>query len=342
MLGASTAASDEYGQCPFQRCRYSFLDGSCDPLWSGCSDTGPGKPETATISHVAGMLTTDFVTFTELFWISGHAQGWTGMCSPNFTPLNESFWIMTFNSWGDEAGKPNQLFYLTSADINGWIATGGRHEDSDPPYHPLGASVTRGVRSIDAAVWPAKLPNGTTSWLLAYKRVQTPFFALGPMSGAGQPGAAGLEGDFDPLPSLSFSRRDGTLDLADHENWDFLEGPDGKLRVVSSDYGSTVSGARTTWLYTQETAGDFGTWNDGYPINVTRAWFNNDDLANAGFVADWRGVSGVGQFVLIFAGNTQKSHGQFAGRGHNRLGFAVSGDLEVWDTLPASSAPLIR
>jgi hypothetical protein len=285
------------------------------------------------------MLTTDFVDYTELFWITGHEEGWTGMCSPNFTPINETFWIMTFNSWGDEASKPNQLFYLTSSDIDSWVSQGGRGGASEPRYYPLGATVTSGVRAIDAAIKPVRLSNGTSRWLLAYKRVQTPFFALAPMSGPGQPGASGLEGQFVPLQGLSFTRRDGKLDMADHENWDFLEGPDGRMRLVSSDYGSTVSGPRTSWLYTQATAGDFAQWHDGYPINVTQSWFNNDDLANAGFVADWRKVSGIDQYVLIFAGNTQKSSGSFAGRGHNRLGFAVSSDLETWTSLPSSPAP---
>jgi len=277
------------------------------------------------------MITKDFVTFEELFWLSGHSQGWIGLCSPNFTPINDTFWVMTFNSWGDEHDKDDQLFYLTSSDVQAWEA--GPRGSSEPAYYPLASSLTSEVRAIDAAVAPVTLPNGTAAWLLAYKREESPVFAIAPFGGEG------LDGHFTDLAGLSFSRRDGSPDLATHENWDFLVGPDGRWRVVSSDYGLTVSGARTSWVYTQADHGDFTTWEDGYPIPVNESWYNNDDRANAGAIADWRHIDAVGAYVFVYAGNTVKSKHEFAGRGHNRLGFATSPDLETWTTLPASPAP---
>lgn len=296
------------------------------------NDTAPGSSTLTTISHVVGFLTTNFSSLSgPTFVISGHDAGWIGMCSPNLTPLpqsaNHSF-VLTFNSWGDEAGKPNQLFFMTSTDLAHWQALPADARPAEPPYHPLAPTLTSGSRSIDAAVtfWEEQ-----QVWVLAYKNAQ------GTLAVAT---SEALDGEFQPVSGVSMQPNV----LAEHENFEFVVGPDGNMRLVSSDYGVGITGPRNTWIYTQADASSFAQWTHGYATNISAQWFNTNDLANAGYVADFRAVPAdlgdptgpaFGAYVLLYAGN-QNDQG-WAGRGHNRLGMARSVDLVSWQELPPSA-----
>ena len=206
------------------------------------------------------------------------------MCSPNFyeapqgapIPSGAGKYIITMNSWGDIDGRPNQLFISTSSDLRIWST-----------YAPLGSSRTAGDRAIDAAVaWiPMPAPAsvsvsraGTASeayndinnatglvnqWVLAYK------------DGAGKTRfgvSDSLDGNFsDPLHGSlpQFQYRGGKASSATHENFQFFHGPDAKLRIVTSDYGSGTVG-RETWVYTQAQDGDLSNWVDGFAVPVDK------------------------------------------------------------------------
>jgi hypothetical protein len=63
-------------------------------------------------SHVVEVSTADFKHYSEpIFNFDGEQDGWIGMCSPDVRQLYGKY-VMTFNSWGDKPGKPNQLFYI--------------------------------------------------------------------------------------------------------------------------------------------------------------------------------------------------------------------------------------
>jgi len=95
-------------------------------------------------SHVAMSSSVDLKTFAPArILFDGMNAGWIGMCSPDLDVINGQH-VMTFNSWGDLAGKPNQLFYSTSADLVTWS-----------PMKPLAANLTAGDRSIDATTTTA-------------------------------------------------------------------------------------------------------------------------------------------------------------------------------------------
>ena len=112
-------------------------------------------------THLIGVSTPDFKTFSEpLFCVSGLEEGYIGLASPNITQHDGTYY-MTYNSWGDKEGEPNQLFYATSTDLIHWSF--GK---------PLARSLTQGRRSIDAAV--CFTGDGV---LLVYKDNQTMCFA---------------------------------------------------------------------------------------------------------------------------------------------------------------------
>jgi hypothetical protein len=97
-------------------------------------------------SHVVEVSTPDFKHYSEpIFNFDGEEDGWLGMCSPDVQRLNGKY-VMTFNSWGDKPGKPNQLFYRASDDLVHWT-----------PRRTLGLNLTQAgnQRVIDAALAPA-------------------------------------------------------------------------------------------------------------------------------------------------------------------------------------------
>lgn len=241
-------------------------------------------------SHVVGVQTTDFRRFSKsLFIWDGRADGWTGMCSPNLTHVGNQFHL-TFNSWGDEHpnGKPNQLFFARSNDLETW----GRHV-------PLAENITRGKRSIDAAI--AK-ENG--KYYLVWKENQTPQVAY----------ANSLSGRW---------RRLGTPAGGWFENAELIE-IDGVWHLVATNRDNLPilrrmrrSGDRLTdWLR----------WSDPKVLNVPRQSFNTNHRANTAFLADWRSQDGY--FYLLYAGRTESQ--THLGRGDNRLGLARSPNLKEW------------
>lgn len=250
-------------------------------------------------SHVAGVTTQDFTTFSEPFFLlDGKEDGWDGMCSPNIARLGDT-WFLTYNSWGDKPGVPNQLFYSESKDLEHW-----EHGK------PLARTITRNdggpVRAIDAAVCLVD-----ERYMLVWKENQTPMIAWGTHMCGGE------------------WERIGPVQTSWFENAQFIE-VDGVWHMLVTARGPRPR--RDHLPYMARFVGELGTlaswtkWRMGQALSIPLETFNTNSRANAAFVADWREHDG--HYYLIYAGHTEGvSH---AGRGDNKLGLARSRDLQTW------------
>lgn len=261
-------------------------------------------------SHVASVVTEDFKDFSEpaLLW-DGAAEGWIGMCSPNITRVGETYYL-TYNSWGDMEGRPNQLFYAVSRDLEHW--------DHGRPLAPE-VTVKDGApaRAIDAAV--AHYDNNF--WLI-WKEGDPHITRMAHAPGMDGPWRYVGEG----YPRLALS--DGADSGMVHENYHFMH-VNGYWRLVTTDYAPHQMYLYTMLKQDPESARDWLAWRDGFALEVPRQGFNTDHRNNAGFIADWRIHDG--HYYMIYAGRTHDdSHD---GRGDNRLGLARSTDLRTW-TVP--------
>lgn len=245
-------------------------------------------------SHVVGVKTRDFKTFSEpLFIWRGEDEGWTGMCSPNITRVGDVYYL-TYNSWGDKFLKPNQLFYATSRDLEHW-----------DKGKPLARNITWGRRAIDAAV-----AHEGGKYYLVWKEFQTPKAAWSRSMGADGWHRLGK------VPPDWFEN--GEFIKIDNE-W-HLMCTAGKLR------GSHYPALRKM-QGTGRKDSDWTRWGEFTKLDIPVEDFNTDETANAAFLADWREHDG--HFYLIYAGRTEgDSH---LGRGNNKLGLARSRDLENWE-----------
>ncbi len=252
-------------------------------------------------SHVVEVSTRGFRRFSPpLVNFDGRRDGWTGMCSPDVRRRPGGGYVMTFNSWGDQPHRPDQLFYRTSRDLERWS-----------PRRPLAAGLTRGQRVIDAALAPVR-----GGFYLIWKENMHPMrprlaFAAhlrGPWRFVG----SGL-----PRLRMAGGRDDGLT----HENFTFAR-IGGRWRLYASDYGR---GRRHQVLYTQARAGDWLHWTGGVNLQLPRQRFNRrtDD---AGFIINWRRHDGY--VYVIYAGRNETR--SYLHRGWNRLALARSRGLRHW------------
>lgn len=262
-------------------------------------------------SHLVEVKTTDFQNFSEPLLhlrdldadADGQLDAWIGLCSPNLTHHRGTYYL-TFNSWGDKEGQPNQLFFMSSKDLEIW---------SDPK--PLARNLTQGWRSIDGAV-AFDQDNIFLLWKGAPDG-QTPRMAIGET----------MDGDFrflgDGYP-MFLTRNSESSD--EHENYQFIR-IQGKWRVLVT----AMDWDHMPYLYTMAGSGENAlnwlNWVHGYKLEVPRQSFNTHTRANAAFLADWTARDGY--VYLLYAGNDAAGD-EFAGRGWNRLGLCRSKDLEHW------------
>lgn len=253
-------------------------------------------------SHVVEVYTKDFRTFSEpVLNLSGAEDGWKGMASPDVFRDGHQ-WVMTYNSWGDLEGRPNQLFYRTSRDLRQWSAE-----------RRLAPRLTAGIRAIDAAAAKA----GGRYYLL-YKEVQSTKLAT----------STALDGEFRVVGDGSprFTLRDGRA-ARWHENYQFLR-LDGRWMLLATGAGHLPH------LYRMKGAGDkvndWLDWRDGRALQVPLQDFNTVDRANAASLVNGGAVDGF--FYLLYAGNTEKT--SYLRRGWNRLALARSRDLDTWTVPP--------
>lgn len=248
-------------------------------------------------SHVVGVKSDDLREFSRPFLhLDGQAEGWIGFCSPDVSRYGDGY-CLTFNSWGDKEGWPNQLFYLLSEDGETWTG----------PPRPLAQNLTKGIRAIDAALGVEK-----NEIRLLYKEVQTTRLAR----------AASLEGAFEFLCSGRPTLRTGDGDTAACENYQFLFSPEEhshRLLATRMDAG------HRPYLFTVS-ATDPLRYENGYELRVAPEAFNSVHRANSACLTDCRREDGF--WYLFYAGNTERE--TFAGRGHNRLGVARSTNGTDW------------
>jgi len=242
-------------------------------------------------SHVVEVKTRDFRHYSKpLFIRRGEEDGWIGMASPNISTDGGRYYL-TYNSWGDKDGQPNQLFYAVSNDLEHW--------EKDKP---LAKNQTQGVRAIDAAATSA---DGRMT--LAWKKRQTPQISRA-----------------DNFESREWHNL-GDPGLGWFENGEFIQLDDHWYLLATAGAGHLPNLARMQG--TGDSSGDWLGWSDFRTLRIpAQQGFNTHDRANAGFLADWRQYDGY--YYLLYAGNTEgETH---AGRGDNTLGLARSKDLKTW------------
>lgn len=264
-------------------------------------------------SHVAEVSTKDFKHFSDpIFNFDGEEDGWIGMCSPDVQRLHGKY-VMTFNSWGDKPGKPNELFYMTSDDLVHWSSR-----------KTLGLNLTQAgnQRVIDAA-----LAEADGGYYLVYKE-QTPGIHSRPRIAF----STSLDGSFhyvgDGIAALLMP--DGKDNGFFHENYEFLHS-NGHWYLLATDYLHNSQNrdkydVQAPYLYTLEPGSHWLKWIRGYTFDLPGEQFNTDSIANAAAIYDWRKYDGY--YYLIYAG---RNEGQtYAKRGWNQVALARSKDLIHW------------
>ncbi|MGH9401312.1 MAG: hypothetical protein ACRD2P_04300 [Terriglobia bacterium] len=252
-------------------------------------------------SHVAEVETRDFRTYSKpILDFDGEEDGWIGMCSPDVRKAG-SVYELSFNSWGDDPAKPDQLFYMTSPDLVHWSAR-----------RRLAPNLTAGERVIDAAIAGAK-SGFYLIWKQNMQNHPAPRVAF----------SKSLEGPWSFVGSgfAALTMPDGKENGLIHENFTFLR-IDGKWRVLSSDYPH----GHHEYLYTQLHQNNWLDWGNGLPIHAAPEAFNRFVRADAAALYDWRNEDGY--FYLLYAGRNEQT--AYLHRGWNRLGLSRSKDLIHW------------
>jgi hypothetical protein len=268
-------------------------------------------------SHVVEVSTPDFVHYSEpILHFEGMDRGWIGACSPDIT-FHKGLYYLTFNSWGNKEGAPNQLFYRTSPDLRHWSEV-----------KPLADNLTQGSGPIDAAL--AFTENRVyVAWSQHRKtRIAT---------------AGDIDGEFHyPAGYDGFAEllmEDGKPLKKHQENASFHK-IGGKWHLLVNGYephrptlfrmkGS--GGREADWLH----------WVDGFEMEMPREKFNlpyqgdpdyDYHRSNASFLLDLRHLDGY--WYCLYAGRDgyrkKVENRPFDGRGWNRLGLARSRDLRNW------------
>jgi hypothetical protein len=271
-------------------------------------------------SHVVEVSTQDFKHFSEpIFDFDGEEDGWIGMCSPDVQRIYGKY-VMTFNSWGDKPGKPNQLFFETSDDLVHWSAR-----------RPLAVNLTQiggDQHPIDAA-----LAAADGGYYLVYKE-QT----RGTHSRPRMAFSTSLDGPFKYVGDgiVALLMKDGKDNGFFHENYEFLK-TSGKWYMLTTDYLHNSLNPRkydvqAPYLYALEPGSHWLTWKGGYTLSIPGEKFNSESIANAAAIYDWRHYDGY--YYLVYAGRTEGE--TYARRGWNQIGLARSKDLVHW-SVPGSN-----
>lgn len=262
-------------------------------------------------SHVVEVGTRDFRKFSRpMLNFTGEPDGWFGMCTPDIQKFS-NLWVLTFNSWGDNPRRPDQLFYKTSSDLVHWS-----------PTHPLAPNLTTGLSVIGPSItrigdlYYASWRQGTEDFPRDIKvRIASAKNLDGPWSYSGS-------GD------VSLRMVGGIDNDRIHENGQFIW-IDNRLHMVSDDYRGDLEG---TFLYSLLDPSDPLSWGRGYELQIPVESFNRINCCEAASLYDWRRQDGY--FYIIYDGANEQS--TYEGRGWKSLGLARSRDLVHW--FPAGSA----
>jgi hypothetical protein len=264
-------------------------------------------------SHVVEVSTSDFKHYSEpIFDFDGEEEGWIGMCSPDVQRLYGKY-VMTFNSWGNKPGKPNQLFYMTSDDLVHWSAR---------KMLALNLTSQGDPRPIDAT-----LAQADGGYYLVYKE-STPGIHSRPRIAFSRT----LDGAFryvgDGIAALLM--KDGKDDGFFHENFEFVHAGSQWFLLTTDYLHNSVNpdkyDVQAPYLYALDPGSHWLRWTSGYTFDLPPEKFNMESIANAAALYDWRKYDGY--YYLIYAG---RNDGQtYAKRGWNQLALARSKDLVHW------------
>ena len=264
--------------------------------------------DSGTISHVVEVSTRDFKTYSKpIFDIDGTDDGWLGLCSPDVQQLNGQY-VMTFNSWGDKPGKPNELFYETSPDLVHWSKR-----------RTLAVNLTGDTRVIDPALatadggyylmWKEGKEGKMKPRMAFSKAVDGPYEFVG----TGLPDLLWTDGKDITGNPPSY-----------HENYEFLH-VDGQWYLVTTDHG-VQKGPLGPFIYKLEPGSHWLKWTGGHQVDPAVEGFNTVDRDNAAAIYDWRQYDGY--FYMLYAGASERV--EYSRRGWNRLGLARSKDMIHW------------
>jgi hypothetical protein len=256
-------------------------------------------------SHVVEVSTQDFLTFSRpILNFEGEKDGWIGMCTPDVQKLGKT-WELSFNSWGDDPKRPDQLFYMTSPDLVRWAAPSPLAANLTVGQSVIGPSLTSADGSYYAA-WRQGLedfPNDIRVRFAAAKSLAGPWHYVG-------------------FGYASLRMADGKDNGLIHENYQFLR-IGNVLRMLSDDYRDNVEGE---YLYTLADAAQPLNWEKGFEIKVPLEGFNRSIRCQAASLYDRRADDGY--FYMIYAGSNEQT--AYLGRGWNRLALVRSKDLVHW------------
>ncbi|MBD3351374.1 MAG: hypothetical protein GF364_07795 [Candidatus Lokiarchaeota archaeon] len=265
-------------------------------------------------SHIIEVTTQDWISFSEpILHLNGKKDGWTGLCSPNISKINNTYYL-TFNSWGGwhPNKRTNNLFYIQSQDLRSWSR-----------MKQIAKNLTEEIEVIDIAITYA---NNKFYVIWKQEHDQTGKTTKVTYIGTCHDLDDKCELIEDGRPK--FILKTGKESDKIHENYQFIK-IDGDWYLLSTDYtphrpylykmgGSNNGKQNSDWLL----------WKDGYELKVPEENFNTNHRSNASFLADWREYKDNGYFYLLYAGRTEGwTH---AHRGNNKLGLARSNDLENW------------
>ena len=273
--------------------------------------------------HVYHTATTDWLHWLparQLF--STKALGAVGTCSPDVT-FHDGTWYCVFHTWGSFPDHPNKLYVTTSRDGTSW---------TQPELLNVPGTGTFQLNDGALMYWDSR-------WYLCSKngpRTDGPYVYVSDDLDRWTPTAPIEEGP------AKLSRRDGKQ--FQHENYQWVP-IGGRPHLLSTDFPG-----HHACLY--RPAGDVPScsrtlrkWEDGYALAVPSQSFNDWDGVNAAVLVP-SGDLGRGDrrtWMMVFAGTSAQRSPEdvvFEGRkgyrpwdrGWNRLGVAVSPDLETWTT----------
>ena len=235
-------------------------------------------------SHVVEVSTQDFVTYSPpILDFDGQSDGWLGMCSPDVQNLGD-IWELSFNSWGDNPKRPNQLFYMTSPDLVRWSSR-----------HPLAANLTAGQSVIDLSV--TRLGEGYYAvWRQGLEdypsKIRIRVAAAGSLTGPWR----FVDSGYATLKMAS-GKENGLI----HENYELVQ-MGGALRLLSDDYRDDDEGE---YLYTLGNNEQPLMWRDGFELKIPVQGFNRMAHCFAATLYDWRKHDGY--YYLLYAGNNEQT-----------------------------------
>ncbi len=260
-------------------------------------------------SHVVEVSTRDFKTYSQpILNFDGEEAGWIGMCSPDVQKLGNT-WELSFNSWGDQLGKPNQLFYMTSSDLVHWS-----------PRRAFASNLTAGQGVIDLSI----TRNGAGYYAIWKQDWHSPRKPRPRLASA-----KSLRGPWHFVESgyVSLAMADGNDNGLLHENFEFIW-IDGVLHLLTNDYLHGPRGYESyEYLYTLLNPARPLDWGKGFKLAIDGQAFNQLVPSTAGALYDWRKEDGY--YYLIYAGRNDET--TYLHRGWNRLALARSKDLTHWN-----------